>query len=602
MGGQSIVRNLTLTILVISTLFIFEFIGLYLASRDSLSGLTELHKTIQMTAEVRQVRQLLEVEQDFQRDFKKKPLMDEEQKALQITQDKTDQMIAELAVAGISHTEMRKLLLDIQKILPLLRANTAALLSGGRAQDVKTTELVIAQYHLELQDALEKLQLMLTAESDRIFQRVYTTRFMPLTVGVMLSLGFFCFVLWMGISLKRQVERPIVHLIEVTRTLSGGNLSARARVYADDEIGQLAHAFNNMAEKIEESTVSKTYVESILESMMNCVLVLNDEGLIVKANRLSLTTFGYTPQEMVGLPANKILRYALPPGEHNFSQETVGMNKTGGTFPVMVTMAPLVEQTGHSSGLRVCVVKDITENKKFENEIRDRNLALSVANQELEAFSYSVSHDLRAPLRAIDGFSQALLEDAGPELNEENRNHLDRIRFGVQRMGHLIDAVINLNRLSRSELNKTEINLSALAHSVAEDLQRSEPERQVEFVIQEGLIDEADGVLMKITMENLLGNAWKYTAKKPFARIEFGATEENGRRIYFVRDNGAGFDMAYAKKLFSPFQRLHNQSDFSGTGVGLASVKRVIQKHGGDIRGEGCVDEGATFFFTLSSA
>jgi signal transduction histidine kinase len=229
----------------------------------------------------------------------------------------------------------------------------------------------------------------------------------------------------------------------------------------------------------------------------------------------------------------------------------------------------------------------------------ETSLALEAANQELEAFSYSVAHDLRAPLRAVGAFSDILLEDHSDKLDDEGRAHLHDINESAQTMAHLIDDLLSLARVSRSELHRQRVDLSEIARSVAARLRNSEPERRVEFAIAEGLGDEGDAGLLSIAIENLIGNAWKYSSKREKARIEMGMMPPCGRSVYFVRDNGAGFDMAYYSKLFGVFQRLHSMQEFEGTGIGLATVQRIIRRHGGDIWAEAEVDHGATFFFTL---
>ncbi|MEK6697861.1 MAG: ATP-binding protein [Nitrospirota bacterium] len=239
-------------------------------------------------------------------------------------------------------------------------------------------------------------------------------------------------------------------------------------------------------------------------------------------------------------------------------------------------------------------------NEELERRVLDRTAQLEAANKELEAFSYSVSHDLRAPLRSIDGFSQALLEDYADRLDEQGRDYLSRVRSASQRMGHLIDDLLMLSRITRSEMQHEVVDLSELAKEIASGLQQRETERILEFVIEEGLVVNGDRRLLKIMMENLLDNAWKFTGRHPRARIEFGAEEQDGTRMYFVRDDGAGFDMAYVNKLFVPFQRLHTPAEFPGTGIGLTSVQRVIHRHGGKVWAEGEVAKGATFYFSLS--
>ncbi|MEW5791681.1 MAG: ATP-binding protein [Pseudomonadota bacterium] len=238
---------------------------------------------------------------------------------------------------------------------------------------------------------------------------------------------------------------------------------------------------------------------------------------------------------------------------------------------------------------------------QLEQRVAERTAALMAANQELEAFSYSVSHDLRAPLRAIDGFSLVLLEDYGEILDPAGREYLARVRRASQRMAELIDAMLNLARLSWSELCREPLDLSAFAREIAERLRQTQATRQVEFVLAEGVTAEGDAQLIRAALENLLTNAWKFTSKQADARIEFGVREEAGERIYFVRDNGAGFDMAYADKLFGAFQRLHGATEFEGTGVGLATVQRIIHRHGGRIWAEGVVGQGAAFYFTLAA-
>jgi light-regulated signal transduction histidine kinase (bacteriophytochrome) len=225
---------------------------------------------------------------------------------------------------------------------------------------------------------------------------------------------------------------------------------------------------------------------------------------------------------------------------------------------------------------------------------------LALANKELEAFSYSVSHDLRAPLRSIDGFSQALLEDYADKVDAEGKDHLQRIRGAAQRMADLIEALLTLSRVTRSEIHRTTLDLSGLARAIAAELQQREPGRQAEWGIQDDLAGDGDARLLRAVLENLLGNAWKFTATRAPARIEFGVWPgSNGRPTYFVRDNGAGFDMAYKDKLFGAFQRLHTQAEYRGTGIGLATVQRIIHRHGGRIWAEGAPEQGATFYFTL---
>jgi len=230
-----------------------------------------------------------------------------------------------------------------------------------------------------------------------------------------------------------------------------------------------------------------------------------------------------------------------------------------------------------------------------------RTRQLEAANAELDAFCYSVSHDLRAPLRSMDGFSQALLEDYGETLDDQARDYLGRVRAGSQKMGQLIDDLLKLSRVTRGKLESQKIDLSALAQGIVANIRATAPERQASFNVASGLTAEGDARMLGIALQNLFENAWKFTAKHDHATIEFGVTSSDGQPAYFVRDDGAGFDMAYADKLFKPFQRLHSGAEFEGTGIGLATVERIVHRHGGTVWAESGVEQGTTVYFTLST-
>jgi len=227
---------------------------------------------------------------------------------------------------------------------------------------------------------------------------------------------------------------------------------------------------------------------------------------------------------------------------------------------------------------------------------------LEQKNKELEAFSYSVSHDLRAPLRSIDGFSKSLIEDYSDKLDEKGKNYLQRVCAAAQRMGELIDDLLQLSRVGRTELQRRHVDLSTLACTVVDELRRATPDRRVQVRISEGVVANADRRLLQVVFENLFGNAWKFTAPVAEAAIEFGIEQREGAPAYFIRDNGVGFDMAYIDTLFTPFRRLHSSAEFPGTGIGLATVHRIVERHGGRIWAEGLVDKGAAFFWTLSNS
>jgi light-regulated signal transduction histidine kinase (bacteriophytochrome) len=253
----------------------------------------------------------------------------------------------------------------------------------------------------------------------------------------------------------------------------------------------------------------------------------------------------------------------------------------------------------HALGLEQRVAER-TQELEHRNEQLKRNAAeLLASNTELDAFAYSVSHDLRAPLRSIDGFSQVLLEDYAAQLGDAGRDSLQRVRLASQRMATLIDDLLKLARVTRAEMRTEPVDLSRMAEEIVAEIQRATPDRPVEFAIAPGLLAQGDSRLLRVVLDNLLRNGWKYSAKRAQPRVEFTALDQNGDRVFVIKDNGAGFDMRYADKLFGVFQRLHSATEFEGTGVGLATVRRIVNRHGGRVWAEGVVDQGASFYFTL---
>jgi PAS domain S-box-containing protein len=314
----------------------------------------------------------------------------------------------------------------------------------------------------------------------------------------------------------------------------------------------------------------------------------------------------YTPAELENDKPAKILLQARNNGRAE--DEGWRVRKGGSRFWAHVLITPLHAESGRLVGFGK-VTQDITRRREIEEQVReqsqrlvDTNSKLLQVNAELESFSYSVSHDLRAPLRAIDGFSLALLEDCGVQLSDTCTGHLNRIRAASQRMGMLIDDLLNLSRITRTEMHVQTVDLSMLALGVIAALERSEPHRQVQVRVESGLQAQGDPGLLRIVFENLLANAWKFTSKNSAAHIEFGKSAANGEQVYYVRDDGAGFDPVYAERLFGAFQRLHSMAEFPGTGIGLATVKRIVHRHGGRIWAAGIPGQGATFFFTLTGS
>lgn len=396
----------------------------------------------------------------------------------------------------------------------------------------------------------------------------------------------------------------------------------RVTPFAWDKNGSLQEVIG-LAHDITEQKQAEEQFRLVVEASPNAIILVDTAGQINLVNARAETLFGYTRPELLGQPVEMLIPMPLR-AEHvryrdsfleapsarpmGAGRDLFGLHQDGSQVPVEIGLNPITTSTGE---FVLASIIDITERKRAEMEIHrlneeleqgvvDRTAQLEAANKELEAFSYSVSHDLRAPLRSIDGFSQALLEDYGDSLAEEAQHYLHRIRAASQRMAGLIDDLLTLSHLTRSKMRLETVNLSGLVKDIVQELRQIEPDRDVEFVIAPEAIVRADIQLIQVVLENLLGNAWKFTANHPYARIEFGVLpESNDPPVYYVRDDGAGFDMAYAEKLFGAFQRLHTLDEFPGTGIGLATVQRVIHRHGGRVWAEGAVGQGATFYFTL---
>jgi PAS domain S-box-containing protein len=403
--------------------------------------------------------------------------------------------------------------------------------------------------------------------------------------------------------------------------------------------------------------------EVTFDTMPDLIAIIDNHHRILRVNKAMAQKLGQEPGQCIGLPCYKYVHglpeppqfcphaYTINDGRQHI--EEVYEERLGGYF--LVSTTPMFSKAGEVIG-SVHVARDITEHKiaeeeiiKLNEELKQHIVYLDAANKELDAFSYSVSHDLRSPLRSIAGFSQALWEDYSSKLDDEGIDSLERIIKATQRMGHLIDDLLNLSRLSRSEMKQEQVNLSSLARDISQRLQNSVPGRHVKFIIADNLMTQGDGNLLYAALENMIGNAWKFTEKSPEAEIEFGVTTEkiksdksdrsdmsgktnpplhpsqegnynrnvpslhpsregtenpqpatrSPQLIYFIRDNGAGFDMIYADKLFRPFQRLHTMKDFPGTGIGLATVKRIIERHGGQVWIKSEVDKGTTVYFMI---
>ncbi len=397
---------------------------------------------------------------------------------------------------------------------------------------------------------------------------------------------------WLSISAVKNSQGKITHHTAITTDITERKQAETARA-------QLAA----IVESSHEAIVSRTF-----------------DGTITSWNAGAERMFGFSASDAIG----KLISFNTPPGRvHIFPKmterilsgetlkphETQRLTKDGRVLDVLSSVSPIKNDAGEIIGI-ASLFHDITERKRaqeqvialnaeLEQRVAERTRQLEATNKELETFSYSVSHDLQAPLRGIDGFSKLLLKEYGDQLDTQGSDYLQRIRRATQRMGELIADLLQLSKVSRHQLSTQRVDLSQLASAILAELRESDPERIVATGIQEGVIVQGDPQLLRILLENLLGNSWKFTRKEPHPCIRFGTTGQDGQTVIWVNDNGAGFDMAYAHKLFGAFQRLHGATEFEGTGIGLATVQRIVALHGGRVWAEGAVDQGATFYFTL---
>lgn len=366
----------------------------------------------------------------------------------------------------------------------------------------------------------------------------------------------------------------------------------------------------------EALAISETRYRRLFETSKDGILILDaDSGQITDVNPFLVEMLGYTNEKLLGkrlweigsfkdIAASRAAFSELQQKEY-IRYEDLPLETSDGRR-IDVEFVSNVYTVDRKKVIQ-CNIRDITARKRAEKEIEILNATLAarayeleIANQELEAFSHTVSHDLRRPLTIINGYCQLVQELCSANLDEQCRGYIQEIHDGTLRMNRLIDTLLNFARLTRSELHRETVDLSQMARVVAAELKVGEPERSVTFTIAEGVTVNGDPKLLRVVLENLLGNAWKYTGKREDAVIEFGVTEVDGKPAYFVRDNGSGFDMVYSDRLFAPFQRLPGTSEYTGHGIGLATVQRIVQRHGGRVWAEGEVGKGATFYFSFA--
>jgi PAS domain S-box-containing protein len=486
------------------------------------------------------------------------------------------------------------------------------------------TRLRLVLHHGIAEEAVEEFRLLAVGQG--ICGKAAAEQ-RPIILGELQSRSDKMTAIARGLGFDAYACLPLVALGRLLGTLSFG--TARRSRFGDDEIALFTSLADEVAMAVArhraeaEQLRQRALLRSLIDLLPDFIYVKDRDSRFLVANDACARYMGAaSPDEVVGhddtefYPAEVAAQFRADElrtmhGKPVIDKEETITGSDGVVRIVLTTKIPLRGPDGEVIGL-VGTGRDISERKRAEERVRqlneelevrvlERTAELEAANRELEAFSYSVSHDLRAPLRAVDGFSELLLEDHGPDLNEEARDYLRRVRAASQRMGQLIDAMLQLARVTRGEMHREPVDLSALARSIAAELQESAPDRAVEWIIAPGQEARGDPRLLRALLENLLGNAWKYTGKHARPRIEFGATSgRDGSREWFVRDNGVGFEMEYASHLFAPFRRLHTEREFEGVGIGLATVQRIVARHGGTIRADAVPGQGAAFYFTLA--
>jgi PAS domain S-box-containing protein len=485
--------------------------------------------------------------------------------------------------------------------------------------------------------SVARLRESVMKESAAAQSRLYFLLIVLVGLGVATTIGN-------STAVNYLLSKRVAALRQGVTIIGSGDLDHRIQIKGGDELSDLARVSNEMAARLNESYTSVKNLQSEIAERLKVENTLREsedkfkyvfeystigKSLTLPAGEIQVNKafcemLGYSQEELRNrtwqelthpddLEVNRRFIDSVLSGE-NESVRLVKryLHKNGSIVWADMSAALRRDKEGTPLYLVTSVI-DITERKEAEEEVhrlnaeleqrvRDRTAQLEAANKELEAFSYSVSHDLRAPLRGIDGWSQALLEDYGDKLDAQAHKFLFRVRSETQQMGRLIDDLLNLSRLTRTGMQWTEADLEALAQGIAIRLREEYPHRSIDFIIQRGLKAEGDSRLLEVALSNLFGNAVKFTSPRFQARIEFGKNDEGGVRTFFVRDNGVGFDMACAQNLFGAFQRLHKSSEFPGTGIGLATVQRIIHRHGGRIWAEAHPDKGAAFYFTLKEA
>ena len=566
---------------------------------------------------------------------------------LQVTIDETNRLLGSVLTAPLYDGNVEQLKGDLDSfflnpdiVRLVLKENRGDIaITRERPQTDTLGELIDNRVQIVRGiDALGEIHVVYTTAG--IEQRLLQSRYELILLSLASLLGLAFVILYAA----RGVVRPIEKLTEAARAMASGQQDQEIHTGGAEELVVLGESFLRMRDAIRtqmadlaeknqqlvaevaqrrEAEQERDRLVSILDATTDLVSMADPQGNLLYLNRAGRAMTGLGNRHVSEIPiprihpvwaADLIMQQAIPTAirDGSWSGDTALLTADGREIPVSQVILGHYGSTGQLQYLST-IMRDITERKRAEDEIRmlntpleqrvrARTAELEATLRELEAFSYSVSHDLRAPLRAIDGFSRIVVEDHAAQLDAEARGYLERVRNAVQRMGVQIDELLELSRVGRAAMNLTDVDITRLANEVVEQLRAGDPARTVQVTIASALAGRGDERLLRLVLENLLGNAWKYTRHTADARVEFGSRKENGESAFFVRDNGAGFDMDYVDKLYKPFQRLHRAGDYEGTGVGLAIVARIVTRHGGRVWAEGQVGKGATFFFTLPGA
>jgi PAS domain S-box-containing protein len=527
-----------------------------------------------------------------------------------------DTLAADIAQIGQTATSLRR-----------LTEQTLSEEKGGQEARRLLNELY--QAGTSILERADAIAASLTLESDRAERQAREN---------LVKLGLLDLMLLIAVllAIRLRIVDPLRQLASASTSFAGGQRGKRSGFRSFDEIGQLASAFDGMADQIEhdfrQMAADAQELEKRGEGLRKfslavehspvSVMITDVAGRIEYVNSKFTEITGYAREETIGRTPSFLKSGQRSDGLYadlwrtllsgrEWHGELLNLKKDGELFWEDTSISPLMDEQGRITHF-VAVKEDITgrkrteagifeQNAELERRVAERTRQLTESNRELESFSYSISHDLRAPLRGINGFASLMAENCKGCQKSDSLDYMERIRRASVRMGNLIDDLLDLSRLSRKKIMSTEIDASSMARAILDDLAQTQPSRKVVLEVQDDMLVQGDATLIQTVLENLLGNAWKFTAKRDMAHIAVGCRVEGGERAYFVRDNGAGFDMKYADKLFRPFQRLHGPQEFEGTGIGLAMVLRIVALHGGRVWAESVLEEGATFYFTLDS-